>query len=103
MRVFEHLTLGERSPTPAPPRAARRASPGSAPRAPGKAAAVASPQRLRGGDVGEDHELLDQPVRVEPLPEREGFDRAVVGQHDPAFWQVEIERLARFARRVRRP
>ena len=34
-------------------------------------------ERLRGGDIGEDHELLDQPVGVEPLRHHDAIDRAV--------------------------
>ena len=35
-------------------------------------------QRLGRRDVGEDHELLDQPVGVEPLRRDDAVDRAVV-------------------------
>ena len=55
-------------------------------------------QRLGGGDVGEDHELLDQPVRVEALRHEHAVDRAVGLEQDLALRQVERERLARVAR-----
>ena len=54
-------------------------------------------ERLGGRDVGEDHELLDQPVRVEPLGHDHAIDGAVGLQDDLAFRQVEVERLAQVA------
>ena len=54
-------------------------------------------QFLRGRDVGQDHELLDQPVAVEARPRCDAAHDAVVVQHDPALRQVEIERAARSA------
>ena len=59
-------------------------------------------QLLRGGNVGEDHAFLDQPVRVEPVLERDGRDLARIGQHDPALRQVEVERLALLSRAFQR-
>ena len=59
-------------------------------------------QRLGGGDVGEDHEVLDQPVGVEALAEGDGKHLAVVGEDDAALGEVEVQRLAQVARRVRR-
>ena len=47
-----------------------------------------------GGDIGEDHELLDQPVRLEPLRHDHAIDGAVGFEHDLAFGNVEIERAA---------
>ena len=54
-------------------------------------------QFLGGRDVGEDHELLDQPVAVEARPWRDAAHDALVVQHDTALRQVEIERAARGA------
>ena len=51
-------------------------------------------QRLGGGDVGLDHELFDQPVRLEPLGRDDALDPAVVVEQDLALGQIEIERLA---------
>ena len=46
------------------------------------------------GDVGEDHELLDQPVRLQPLRHDHPIDRAVGFQHDLSLGHVQIERPA---------
>ena len=51
-------------------------------------------QRLGRRHIGEDHELLDQPVRVEPRRGDHAIDRAVGLQQDLALGQVEVERLA---------
>ena len=51
-------------------------------------------QGLGGGDVGEDHEVLDQAMGVEPFAEGDGQHLAFVRQHDPPFRQVEVQRLA---------
>ena len=53
---------------------------------------------LGGGDVGQHHEFLDQPVAVEARPRRDAAHHAVAVEHDVAFRQVEIERAARRAR-----
>ena len=50
-------------------------------------------QRLCGGDVGGDHVILDQPVRVEPLARGDREDAPLLVEHDPPLGQVEIERL----------
>ena len=49
-------------------------------------------QRLGGGDVGLDHELLDQAVRLEPLGRDHALDPALGVEHDLALGQVEVER-----------
>ena len=54
-------------------------------------------QRLRGRHIGEDHEFLDQPVRVEALRRHHAIDGIVGGENDLAFGKVEIERRARVA------
>ena len=59
-------------------------------------------QLLRRRDVGEDHELLDQPVRVEPFGEVDAFHDAILAEADAPFGQVEVERLAALARRLER-
>ena len=51
-------------------------------------------QLLCGSHVGQDHELLDQPVAVEPLPRANVFHLAVAQDHLP-LRQVEIERAPR--------
>ena len=55
-------------------------------------------QRLGGGDVGLDHELFDQAVRVEPLRRVDAVDAAFAVEQDLALGQVEVERLAAVAR-----
>ena len=51
-------------------------------------------QRLRRGDVGGDHELLDQPVGIEPLLPLDRDRPAVLVEADRDLGQVEIERAA---------
>ena len=58
-------------------------------------------QRLGGGDIGEDHEFLDQPVRLQPLRRDHAVDGAVALEQDLALRQIEIERPA-FAARAHR-
>ena len=53
-------------------------------------------------DIGEDHELLDEPMRVEPSGHHHAIDGAIGLQDDLAFRQVEVERLALFARDLER-
>ena len=55
-------------------------------------------QRLGRGDVGGDHIILDQPVRVEPLARRDRQDAALLVEHHAALGEVELERLALVAR-----
>jgi hypothetical protein len=55
-------------------------------------------ERLGRGDVGGDHIILDQPVRVEPLARRDRHDAALLVEHHAALGQVELERLALVAR-----
>ncbi len=52
---------------------------------------------LRGGDVGQNHEFLDQPVAVETRPGRHAAHDAVAVEDDAALRQVEVERAARGA------
>ena len=51
-------------------------------------------QLLGGGDVGQHHELLDQPVAVESRAGRNRRHPPGVVQHDAALRQVEVERAA---------
>ncbi len=51
-------------------------------------------QHLGRRDVGEDHELLDQLVRIETFGHDDAIDRAVALQEDLALGQIEIERIA---------
>ena len=55
-------------------------------------------ERARRSDVGGDHEILDQPVRIEPLARRDGFDPSLLVEHDLPLGKVELERLALVAR-----
>ncbi len=60
-------------------------------------------QRLGGGDVGLDHELFDEPMRLQPLGHvDDAGDVALVVEQHLALGQVEIERLAAVARRGER-
>ena len=54
-------------------------------------------QSFGGGDVGGDHELLDQFVGIQALPVGDGFDTAVLGQPDDPFRHLQFEDAARFA------
>ena len=51
-------------------------------------------QRLGGGDVGEDHEFLDQPVRLEPLRPAHADELALGVEDELALGQFEVERIA---------
>ena len=48
-------------------------------------------QRLGRGDVGGDHIILDQPVRVQSLARRDRQDAALLVEHDAALGEVELE------------
>ena len=54
------------------------------------------------GDVGEDHEFLDQFMRVEPFGHDHAIDRAVRLQQDFALGQIEVERICVRRARVSR-
>ena len=60
-------------------------------------------ERLGGGDVGLDHELLDQPVRLAALGRHHAGDAALAVHDDLALGQVEVERAALIARIRQRP
>ena len=49
-------------------------------------------------DIGGNHHLFDQPVRVEPGRHMDVLDHALVVEDDLAFRQVEIERPPAVAR-----
>ncbi len=51
-------------------------------------------QGFGGGDIGQDHELLDQAMRLQPLADRDRRDLAVRVQFHLALGQVQIQRLA---------
>jgi hypothetical protein len=57
-------------------------------------------QRLGRRDIGGDHIILDQPVRIQPLAHRHARTmRPCLVQHHAPFGQVEFQRIARlFAR-----
>ncbi len=59
-------------------------------------------QRLGCGNVGEDHELLDQPCAHRAASGRHTVDRAVLLQQQLALGQVEIERAARLRGAIER-
>ena len=54
-------------------------------------------ERLGGGDIGEDHELLDQPVRFEPLRPAHVLEASLGVEDELALGQIEIERIAPLA------
>ena len=60
-------------------------------------------ERLGGGDVGEDHELLDQPMRVEPLRPPHVLEPSLGIENKLALRQIEIERIASLALDLDRP
>ena len=49
-------------------------------------------QRLGRGDIGGDHIILDQLVRVEPLARRHREDPPLLVEHHPPLGQIELER-----------
>ena len=51
-------------------------------------------ERLGGGDIGEDHELLDQPMRVEPLRPAHVLEAPFGIENKLALGQIEVERIA---------
>ena len=59
-------------------------------------------QRLGGGDIGEDHVFLDQPIGLQPLRNDHAVDGVVVLEQDFALRQIEIERLPLGARALER-
>src|SRR5690606_20466709 len=63
-------------------------------------------QRLRGADIGLDHEFFDQLVRIEALAPLHARDLAVL-ENDLVLGRIDLERLALFPRRpdgaIRRP
>ncbi len=50
-------------------------------------------QLLGGGDIGQHHEFLDQLVGVKAVAEIHRLHPPVRGQDDPAFGQVQFQRL----------
>ena len=54
-------------------------------------------ERLGGGDIGEDHEFLDQPMRIEPLRPAHVLEPPFAVENELALGQIEIERVAPFA------
>ena len=51
-------------------------------------------ERLGGGDIGENHEFFDQPMRLEPLRPPDARETPVLVEDQLALGQVEIERIA---------
>src|SRR5262245_15254779 len=51
-------------------------------------------QRLGRRDVGQNHELFDQPVRFEPLGRYDAVDAAIALEQNLALGQVEVEGLS---------
>ncbi len=60
-------------------------------------------ERARRRDVGCDHIILDQPVRVEPVARRDRRDPPLLVEHHPPLGQVELERIALLPRGEQRP
>ena len=54
-------------------------------------------QRLGGGDIGEDHEFLDQTMRLEPLRPSDAGEPPLLVEDQLALGQVEIERVPTLA------
>ena len=54
-------------------------------------------QRFGGRDIGEDHEFLDQPMRLQPLGPTHALEASLVVENELALRQIEIERVAPFA------
>ena len=52
-------------------------------------------ERLGGGDIGEDHEFLDQPMGLQPLgPVDANRGRPFAVENELALRQIEVERIA---------
>ena len=60
-------------------------------------------KHLGRGDVGQDHELFDQFMRVEPLRHDHAIDGAVGLEENLALGQIEIERVALVACQFHKP
>ena len=58
------------------------------------------PQDFRGADIGREHALLDQAVRIVALQGKNALDLAVRVEQDARLRQFEIHRAALHARRV---
>ena len=54
-------------------------------------------QGLGGGDIGQDHEFLDQPMRIEPFGPSDAYQLTLGIEDQLALGQVEIERIAMVA------
>ena len=54
-------------------------------------------QSFGGGDIGEDHEFLDQPMRLQPLGPPDADEASLLVENELALRQIEIERVAPFA------
>ncbi len=54
-------------------------------------------EALGGGDIGEDHEFLDQPMRLEPLGPADVLEAPFGIENELALGQIEIERVAALA------
>ena len=54
-------------------------------------------QRFGGGDIGEDHEFLDQPMRLQPLGPAHANEASLVVENELALRQIEVERIAPLA------
>src|SRR3546814_6564902 len=59
-------------------------------------------QRLCRRDIGSDHIILDQLVRVEPFTRGDREDAELLVQFDPPLEQVELERFTLLERGVER-
>ena len=57
----------------------------------------------RRGDVGSDHIILDELMRIEPLARGDREDVALLVEHHPPLGQIELERRPFLARGIQRP
>src|SRR5271165_932962 len=54
-------------------------------------------QSFGGGDIGENHEFLNQPMRLQPLRPTHARQASLIVENEFALRQIEIERVASFA------
>src|SRR5262245_60622960 len=54
-------------------------------------------ESLGGGNIGENHELFDQPMRLEPLRPPPLLEPPLGVENELALGQIEIERIASLA------
>ena len=92
---FQHLPLGQHQPG-GPDNLAQRIQFGGAGFLvdPEQQRGLFGDQGFGGADIGQHHEFFDQPMRIQPVLERDRHHLACVIQFDPPLWQVKFQRLA---------